>query len=79
MFPYRRKQLNITQLLLKAFVLKMRYFAIFFYKDEILLSPPVTTIREGITENSQIRTICQGGAKSRRCWLLPWRLVFRAW
>lgn len=31
MFPYRRKQLNITQLLLKAFVLKMRYFVIFFF------------------------------------------------
>ena len=65
MFPYHGKQLNIfTQHLLKAFVLKMRYFAIFFYKDEILSSPPVTTIREGITENSQIRTICQGGQRA---------------
>ena len=36
----------------------------FFYKDEILVSPPVTTMREGITENSQIRTICQVGQRA---------------
>ena len=28
------------------------------------MSPPVTTMREGITENSQIRTICQVGQRA---------------
>lgn len=56
MFPYHGKQLNIfMQLLLKAFVLKMRYFAVFSIKmrfyclHQSLLSGRVSqkTLRSG--------------------------------
>lgn len=73
------KQLNITQLLLKA-LFSMRYFVIFFFnKDEILLSPPSHYYQEGITEKIlRSGPSCQG-VQEPEMLATPWRLVFRAW